>query len=416
MAGPTLHPPAPPAPAAESPSRPPRMMSVDVLRGFDMFWIIGGEHIVKALNRMDGGPVLAAVTTQLSHTKWEGFTFFDLIFPLFLFLMGVSIVLSMDRLLATAGRRAAFIRIARRSILLFALGVIYYGGISKGWANMQWAGVLHRIALCYLFGALLYAMLPRRGIVAAAILCLIGYWALMTFVPVPDLRLDKANISQLAARIGTESPAALSAAVPSTVQGSYEEGLNLANYVDFRFLPGRKRNTYYTNEGLLSTIPSIATTLFGIMAGWVLKSTRRNDRNKALLLVVAGAAAIMAGMLWGVSFPVVKRIWTSSYCLVASGASAALLGVFYLVIDVWKWQRWTAPFLWIGTNALVVYLAVNFIDFEALSSRFVGGEILAFLDTSVAPGAGGLLAAAVALLLPLLLLRFLHRNRIFIRL
>lgn len=416
MAGTTLQPPASPDPAVEVPTRPPRLMSVDVLRGFDMFWIIGGEHLVKALNRIDGGPVLAAVATQLSHTKWEGFTFFDLIFPLFLFLIGVSIVFSMDRMLATAGRRAAFIRIVRRSILLLALGVIYYGGISKGWANMQWAGVLHRIALCYLFGAILYVMLPRRGIVVASLVCLIGYWSLMAFVPVPDLRLDKATIGQLAARIGTDSPAALSAAVPSAVRGSYEEGLNLAHYVDFRFLPGHKRNTYYTNEGLLSTIPSIATTLFGIMAGWVLKDTRRNDRNKVILLIVAGAAAIVAGMLWGISFPIVKRLWTSSYCLVASGASAALLGVFYMIIDVWKWQRWTAPFLWIGTNALVVYLAVNFIDFEALSMRFVDGEIRNFLDTTVAPGTGGLLVASVALMIPLLLLRFLYRNRIFIRL
>ncbi|MBP8257094.1 MAG: DUF1624 domain-containing protein, partial [Opitutaceae bacterium] len=193
MAGTTTNPPASPAPAMEMPSRPPRVVSVDVLRGFDMFWIIGGEHLVKALNRMDGGPVLAAVATQLSHTKWEGFTFFDLIFPLFLFLIGVSIVFSMDRMLATEGRTAAFIRIARRSILLFALGVIYYGGISKGWANMQWAGVLHRIALCYLFGAILYVVLSRRGIVVATLLCLIGYWGLMTFVPVPDLHLDKAT-------------------------------------------------------------------------------------------------------------------------------------------------------------------------------------------------------------------------------
>ncbi|MBX7121161.1 MAG: DUF5009 domain-containing protein [Opitutaceae bacterium] len=416
MAGSTQNPPAPPASAGESPPRRPRLMSVDVLRGFDMFWIIGGEHLVKALNRIDGGPVLAAITTQLSHTKWEGFTFFDLIFPLFLFLMGVSIVLSMDRMLATVGRRPALIRIARRSILLFALGIIYYGGISKGWANMQWAGVLHRIALCYLFGAILYVLLPRRGIVVAALVCLFGYWGLMSFVPVPDLRLDKSTVGTLAARIGTDSPTAISAAVPSTIQGSYEEGLNLTHYVDFRFLPGRKRNTYYTNEGLLSTIPSIATTLFGIMAAWVLKSSGRTERNKAFLLIAAGVAAIVAGMLWGISFPIVKRIWTSSYCLVASGASAALLGAFYMIIDVWKWQRWTAPFLWIGTNALVVYLAVNFIDFEALSTRFVGGEIRDFLDATVAPGTGGLLVAAVTLLIPLLLLRFLYRNRIFIRL
>jgi len=407
---------SPVQPQAALEPKPQRVMSVDVLRGFDMFWIIGGDHLVKALNKMDGGPVVAAIASQLTHAKWRGFTFFDLIFPLFLFLTGVSIVYSMDRLLASAGRRAAMIRIARRSILLFALGVIYYGGVSQGWSDMQWAGVLHRIALCYFFGATLYVLMSRRGIVFALLACLIGYWGLLTFVPVPELRLDKAGVEQLAARVGSHSPAALAAAVPSTVRGSHEEGLNLTHYLDFRYLPGHKRNTYYTNEGLLSTIPAVATTLFGILAGWILTSPRHDARRKALLLIAGGAACIVAGVLWGQSFPIIKRIWTSSYCLVASGASSALLGVFYLLIDVWQVRRWTAPFLWIGTNALVVYLAVNLIDFEAISKRLVGGGIQEFLDSSLTRGAGALLIALVALLLPLLLVRFLYRNKILIRL
>ena len=112
-----------------------RLMSVDALRGFDMFWIIGGEHVAKAMEPLGEGGVVSTLATQLKHVEWEGFRFYDLIFPLFLFLVGVSIVLSLDRLVAKSGRKGALIRIARRSVLLFVLGVFYYGGVSRGWPD-----------------------------------------------------------------------------------------------------------------------------------------------------------------------------------------------------------------------------------------------------------------------------------------
>ena len=131
-----------------------RLMSLDALRGFDMFWIIGGEHVAKALNAVgEEGDTVSPLTIQLKHVEWEGLRFYDLIFPLFLFLIGVSIVLSLSRILATSGRTGALIRIARRSALLFAVGVFYYGGLSRGWPDVQLSGVLPRIALCYFFAA-----------------------------------------------------------------------------------------------------------------------------------------------------------------------------------------------------------------------------------------------------------------------
>jgi predicted acyltransferase len=393
-----------------------RLMSVDALRGFDMFWIIGGEHVAKAMEPLGEGAVLSTITTQLRHVEWEGLRFYDLIFPLFLFLIGVAIVLSIDRLLATSGRKGAFVRIARRSALLFVVGVFYYGGVSRAWPDVQLSGVLPRIALCYFVAASLYVWLSRKGIVVATIVCLVGYWAIMTFVPFPDVDLKHRSLG----RKGTQADAApvseMLAGVTTNVSGTFEEGRNLTHYVDFRWLPGRKRNLYYTNEGMLSTIPAVATTLLGIMAGWVLVSQRWTDRQKVAWLLAAGIAAIAVGLLWSLQFPIIKRIWISSYCLAASGFSAIMLGLFYLVVDVLRWRKWCTPFLWIGANSLAVYLVVNLIDFEALAARFVGGDVQAFLELNVALGAGGIVIAVVALLLPLLLVRFLYLRKIYIRL
>ena len=402
--------------AVQAPDRPAaraeRIVSVDALRGFDMFWIIGGEAVAKALEKLSNGPVISAIATQLQHVEWEGFHFFDGIFPLFLFLIGVSIVLSMDRMLAKVGRKGALIRIVKRSALLFVVGLFYYGGVSRAWPDVQLMGVLPRIALCYLVAATLYVLLPRKGIVIAAVLCLAGYWAMMMFMPFPDVNLKHSTLGKK----GSQSEAVLPANVTSTVRGTFEEGHNLAHYVDARWLPGKKRNLYYTNEGLLSTIPAVANTLFGIMAGWLLVSTRLSGKQKVAWLLGAGATGIALGMLWGLEFPIIKRIWTSSFCLLTSGFSAIMLGVFYLVVDVWRWQKWCTPFLWIGTNALTIYLAVNLVDFESIAARFVGGDVAAFFDAHLAKGMGGLVIALVALSLPILIVRFLYQRKIFLRL
>ena len=394
-----------------------RILSVDALRGFDMFWIIGGEQVAHALEPLGvGGSFVSTVVEQLKHAEWSGFRFYDGIFPLFLFLIGVSIVLSMERTIASAGRKGAIQRIVKRSLLLFGIGIFYYGGVSRPWPDVALSGVLPRIALCYLVAASLYVWLPRKGIVIAAAACLLGYWAMLSFVPFPDVRLEHGTIGKKGSQTEAKAPSVLVAGVTETVRGTFEEGHNLAHYVDFRWLPGRKRNLYYTNEGLLSTISALATTLFGIMAGWLLTSTRWTGRQKVAWLLGVGAASFLLGQLWGVQLPVIKRIWTPSFCLVASGFSAMLMGAFYLVVDVWNWREWCQPFLWIGSNALAAYLAANLLDFDSIAARFVGGDVKAFLDANVVKGLGGLVVALVAVILPVLLVRFLYQRKVFIRL
>jgi len=392
-----------------------RIRSVDALRGFDMLWILGAGPIVKALGKMSDNPATRFLSQQLTHVRWEGFVFYDLIFPLFLFLVGVSIVFSLDRQLASGGRAAAMKRIVWRSLLLYLLGVFHSGGISQRWPDIALGGVLHRIAACYLASAILYVWFGSRPRMIAAVAAglLLGYWVLMTFVPFPDLKLEKPVVEEIAARIGTSDPAAIARAVPGRVSGAYEEGRNLCNYLDFRFLPGRKMSVYYINEGLLSTLPAIALCLFGIGAGRLLAGDASPGRKIGILFAAAAAMALV-GWLWGHQFPIVKRIWTSSFILVAGGCSAALLAAFYGVIDVLKRDRWCEPFVWIGMNPITLYLSGTVVNYQAVAERLAGGDAKAFCD-GLAPGLGGLVVALVGLGLVVLLAWFLHAKRIFLR-
>jgi predicted acyltransferase len=367
-------------PSAETQTSNRRLMSLDALRGFDMFWIIGAEGLVEGLRQIsDKGPI-KFVADQLEHKPWTGVHFEDLIFPLFIFIVGVSAVFSLTKAIQQSGRNAALKRVFRRTLLLFLLGVFYNGGLAAGFEGIRLLGVLQRIALCYFFAALLFCYLEPRHLVAVCVGLLIGYWALMTFVPVPGVG-----------------------------HGNFAEGRNLANYLDSRYLPLRKYDGDHDPEGLLSTLPAIATCLLGIFAGLLLAERRLADETKVVYLAGVGVASIALGCLWGLQFPVIKKIWTSSYVLVAGGYSALLLAFFYQVVDIWEYRTWAQPFVWIGMNPITIYLAVNLFDFGEIARRFVG--------PSRYYGVYGILIVAVGcLVLEIWALNFMYRRKIFLRL
>jgi predicted acyltransferase len=369
-----------------------RLASIDTLRGFTIFWILGGDALAWALKEMSTGQqglwrsITGFVSDQLQHVSWEGFTFYDFIFPLLIFVTGVSIVLSLSRLTERKGRAVAHLRVLRRSLLLFALGVIYYGGASNNWPDVRLLGVLQRIALCYLFASLVFLNLRMRGVALAFVALLVGYWALMTFVPVPD----------------TGTP-------------SLTEEVNLARWIDTNYLPGRRWYGEWDPEGLLSTLPAIATCLLGVLVGFLLQSTRIEPQRKVLWLIGTGIAMIAAGYLWSLQFPIIKNIWTSSYVLVAGGYSTLLLGVLYQVMDIWGVSAWATVFGWIGANAITLYMAGNIVNFQRLAARMVGGDVANALDDHLTKGAGNFVIATVGLALAITLARFLHRRKIFLR-
>ena len=369
-----------------------RVVSVDALRGFTIFWILGADGAIWALDRVlrDKGPALSAagsfLGTQMSHVAWEGFRFYDFIFPLLIFVTGVSIVLALPRLVAREGKALAHLHVLRRALFLYILGLIFYGGVGQHWSDIRFVGVLQRIAICYLFASLLFLNLNRRGLVVALAALLGGYWALMTFVPVPG--------------IGA---------------GSFGPDANLANWIDAHYLPGRLWDKSRDPEGLLSTLPAIATCLLGVLAGLLLKDERLTSTQKSLWLIGAGTVMVLAGYLWGLQFPVIKAIWTSSFVLVAGGYSAILLGVMHQVIDVWGWRAWATIFVWIGANAITLYFINGVAGFEPFALRFVGGDVSAWLDRMITPGTGLFVAHILGLVLAITLAGFLYRRRIFLR-
>jgi len=372
---------ASPIPGSETQTTSPRLLSLDVLRGFDMFWIIGAAGLVEGLRNISDSGAIRFVADQLEHRPWEGFHFEDLIFPLFIFIVGISTVFSLTKTIRQSGRNAALRRIFRRAALLYLLGIFYYGGFSTPFRDIRLLGVLQRIALCYLFAALLFCYVRPRGLVAICMILLVGYWALMTFVPVPGV--GSAN---------------------------FAEGKNLANYIDQRYLPLRKYDRDHDPEGLLSTLPAIATCLLGVFAGLLLISNRIPSQNRVFCLAAAGVGGVALGWFWGLQFPVIKKIWTSSFVLVAGGYSALLMALFYQVVDVWKYRKWAQPFIWIGENPITIYMAVNLIDFGSIAQRFVGGDINRYCGVY-----GRLVLVAASLILELWILSFLYRRKIFLR-
>ena len=392
-----------------------RLMSVDALRGFDMFWIVGAEGLVSALDQMSKSKPVELVTTQLEHAEWQGFHFEDLIFPLFVFLMGVSVVFSLTKIIQKEGRVGALKRVARRSVLLFVIALIYSGGFSSPWPDMRLMGVLNRIALCYFFGSLIFCFFKPRAIIAVAAALLLGYWALMALVPFPDVRPTPGG-DMVINRKNFQSVEQLNMASTNMIHGSYIQGVNLADYLDQKYLPGRKYDGTYDPEGYLSTIPAIVTCLLGIFAGLLLKNANVCDTRKVVYLVSFGVGGVLLGFLWGTQFPVIKKIWTSSYVLVAGGYSAILLGAFYWVVDVLKWQKWCQPFVWIGMNPITIYLAHGFIvNFHRTALRLTGGDIQNFFDHRM-QGLGDMVVAITEVLLVFAFANFLYRKKVFLRL
>jgi predicted acyltransferase len=406
----------------DSPSTPapsPRLMSLDALRGFDMFWIMGGDALAATLHKVGKDRVTEGIATQLEHVEWAGFHFYDLIFPLFVFIVGVSLVFSLRRTIEREGRAAALKRVFWRTLLLFVVGLFYSGGFASRWPDIRLLGVLNRIALCYGFTGLIFCCVGWRGMAVICVGLLAGYWALMTFVSFPDLRRvnDAGELLSPAMNItNAANTAELNWATTNRVRGVLEPGLNLANYIDQRLLPGKKWDKTWDPEGLLSTLPAIATCLLGVFAGLWLQNQSAGDRRKVAWLLAAGALTAGAGFAWGIQFPVVKKIWTSSFVLVAGGFSAMLLGLFHWVVEVRQWRRWCQPFVWYGMNPITVYLADNIIGFRKVATRLLGGEVQAWLNGHVAAGCGDLFLALGEVGIGLCLVWWLYRRKIFLRL
>ncbi|MBC3783834.1 acyltransferase family protein [Spirosoma utsteinense] len=373
-----------PEPALAQPAPVRRLLSLDALRGFDMFWIIGGEEIFHVLAKTTGWAWAIFMADQFTHVDWNGFRPYDCIFPLFLFLAGVSTPYSLGSRLERGDDRGAMVRkIITRGLVLVLLGIIYNNGLfTKSLDEMRFPSVLARIGLAGMFAQLIYVYVRNeraRYAVFAGIL--LGYWALLMLVPVPGF--GAGNL---------------------TMEGS------LVGYIDRLVMPGRLYKVVHDPEGLLSTLPAIATGLLGVFAGTVLRHKNISDARKLRQLALAGVTCVALGWVWNLVLPVNKNLWTSSFVLVAGGWSLIALSLFYWIIDMMNWRWWTFFFVVIGMNSILIYLAGEVINFEYASHYLFGGLLHIFSKPVQAIGAVlGFLAVKW------LFLYFLYKKKVFMR-
>ena len=383
------------APAQSAGAPADRMLALDVLRGFTMFWIIGSDSLHGAFKTIGETGVAGFFANQFEHRSWEGFVFYDLIFPMFIFIIGISLVFSLQKIVQTHGKAEAYRRVFKRFALMFLLGVFYDEGMAKLWEvkdgvlqrgvwdENELCGVLQRLAISYCVTGLLFLNFSKKGLIAIAAAITVVYWGALTFVTAPD-----------------------------QPEHSWARGKNIVHWVDQQIPPYHGTDP----ESLASTPPAITTCLIGVFVALFLQDKKYTLTQKVARLVAIGAAMTVIGYTWaylpgGLGYPIIKRLWTSTYVLVAGGFSLMLLGAFIYVIDVLQYRKWTPMFMWIGMNPLLIYMSTNVLDYQSLAQRFVGGPI-----AEAAGRFGPMLIAIVALTISVLIVRYLYQKKIFLRL
>jgi predicted acyltransferase len=359
--------------------QPKRIMSLDALRGFDMFWIIGGSEIFTGLAKSIGGPFNLLVP-QFEHVRWEGLHFFDLIWPLFMFIVGVSIPISIEKRKAEgATKKSLYLHAIRRSIVLFILGMIAQGGL------LQWDlsklrpcySVLHGIAAGYLIAFIVAVELKPRMQGLVTVLFLLLYWAVIMLVPVPGVGA------------GVLTP----------------DG-NLAIWVD-KVVLGRFQ--YGENTWFLSYPGFASSVLLGVLACHLIRLPV-SENKKVLFLAMTGIGATVTGLIWSLVFPVIKLMWTSPYVLIGGGFGFIMLALFYWVIEVKGYRKWAFFFAVIGMNSIAVYMAMMLFNFSLIGDIFVGALLprMGLWDS--------LVSATAAFAIIWLILYWMYRTKTFVKL
>jgi predicted acyltransferase len=326
-------------------TKPARIASIDALRGFDMFWITGGDAFFIAMFTFLGTPFFHGLTTQLDHPAWAGFRFYDLIFPLFLFIMGLSMPFSITRRLERGDpKKSLYYHIFRRAVILYVLGLIYNGLFDFNFETLRYTGVLHRIAFCYLAGALIVLNFKQKGQILWAVGITFTYWMILLLVPVPGF-------------------------------GAYiltPEG-NLAGYIDRLYLPGSF--CCYgpgDNEGILTNFPAIVSVLLGTLAGYRLMK-QESTYDKMKFFVLTGILLTAISIPWNLIYPINKYLWTGSYVVLTTGLSMLAIWLFYWIIDVRGYSKWAFPFKVIGMNCITIYVIAGIFDFGIIAKIFIHG-------------------------------------------
>ena len=357
-----------------------RIVSIDALRGFTMVFIIGGGGFVTSFHKAWPNSLTEALARNMEHAGWEGFYFMDLIFPLFLFLVGVLLPFVIPgRIEKGMSHRKLYGQITKRTLVLIFLGLVNYGLLRFDWETMRWSSVLGRIGICYFLASLLVIHTSWRIQAMVVFVILIGYWAALMFIPVPGY-----------------GPGVL------TPEGC------LTTWLDQKLIPGTLGLGLYDRQGVLSTFTALSTTLTGVLAGHWLRS-ERTVTQKTLGFIIAGLVTLAAGWIWGQFFFISRNVWTSSFVLYSAGWCFLLLALFYWVIDVRGYKKWAFFLVVIGMNAIAVYMATSLFDFRIIGDIFLKGASSQLGDWH------GFARAVAGFVVVWLILWWMYRKKSFIK-
>jgi predicted acyltransferase len=371
-----------------------RLMCLDIFRGL----AVAGMILVDNPGSDD------KAYWAIKHTDWNGLSPADLIFPSFLFLVGISLVFSFSARLRRGESRAKILMHAfNRSLILIAIGLFVNASPFIGLDLHTWRfeGVTQRIALCYFAAAILFLWSNSRGQLIALILCLVGYWALLRFAPVPGLGMP-----------GRDFP-------------FMDMNRNIAAWLDRKLFMGHLYDGTRDPEGIISTIPAVATTLIGVLTGHWLR-LEKSANKKVICMLVFGVLGLIAGGVWNFWFPINKNLWTSSFVLFSGGFCLIFLAFLYWALEIKKWRgAWTMPVLVFGMNAIAGFVADSFVYGPGYSFTVKGnnGTAMSWHDAAQAwlmsagasPANASLIYSLGAVLLCWLLLWILWRKRLFIK-
>lgn len=378
-------------------------MSLDALRGADMFFIMGGSGLIMALCALFGAKD-GWLATQMTHVAWHGFRHHDTIFPLFLFLAGVSWPFSYASQVAKGRSLAAILRkMAFRVVALVFFGLATADFFAFKVESFRYDSVLAHIAVCWA-GAALLSIFVKSWKARLAIACglLVAHWAALFFFTAPDA------VALLASTDPAVAKKAASYAAYGTDNFSFTG--NIAGWIDRTFMPGRLYEGIFDPDGLFAKVSGIPLALLGVLAGELLRSKSFSGNRKALLLLAAGLGALVLTFCWMPWCPVNKKIWTSTFVLASAAYAFFALALFYWIIDVLGWRRWTIFFRVIGMNAITIYLLMRVVPFRSISNFFFSG--VAGLDKGAWPN---VVLVAGQILVEWLLLLWLYRKGTFLR-
>jgi predicted acyltransferase len=361
-----------------------RLASLDILRGFDMFWIVGGGTFLLNLINYLGWPWLEPVKENLEHVDWTGFAAWDLIFPLFIFISGVTMPFSFEKHLAANQKGKLYFRVIRRAVILILLGLLYNNLLKTlDFANLRYLSVLGLIGMAYLWAAIVVINFKPLGQAICGVVILLVYYVLMNFVTVPGF--DAVDLTKT--------------------------GGNFASYIDRLIVPGKLIFGATDPEGILMNFPACVLAIAGALTGNLLKKQNIKQYRKCLYIVIAGLVCLGVGRLWGMHFPMIKKLWTSSFVVYAIGWALLLTALFYLVVDIWKIRKIFFPFMLIGVNPITIYLGAHkVINFPYMTEFFFGG-LIKMADDPLKP----VILWAGILICEFAFLYILYRKKIFLK-